>query len=485
MSRILYISSEAFPLIKTGGLGDVAGSLPVALLKQSQDVRLLLPAYSEVLKNIRKSKIIAEIAYYNMPVSIIETRLPGTNVITWLVDCPAVFNRPGGPYTDAHGQSWHDNALRFAIFCHTAVDIALNKLSFNWQPDIVHCNDWQSGLVPALLSLHDKRPATIFTIHNLAYQGVFDEQTFIDLHLPRLLWHMNGLEYYGQLSFIKGGLAYADKITAVSPHYAEEILQPEFGYGLNELLKHRENDLFGILNGIDDKTWNPGTDQHLIQKYNRRSLQNKTPNKTSLQKEVSLKVDASLPLIGMVSRLVAQKGLTIILESLTDLLKLPLQIIILGTGETHYEIQLSEIAQRYPGRFKVIIGYDEGLSHRIEAASDMYLMPSTFEPCGLNQLYSLRYGTLPIVTKVGGLADTVINTNEENMKKGTANGFVLENNSSNSLISTIKRALNMYKNKALWHKLQVTAMSQDYSWKISAEHYISLYNKALSSQQDK
>lgn len=481
MSQILYVSSEAFPLIKTGGLGDVAGSLPKALLKNNQDVRLLLPAYPKVFENISKHKVIASMSYYDLPVNILETRLPGTNVIVWLVDCPTVFNRPGGPYTDEHGQEWHDNALRFTVFCHAAVDIALNKLSLNWKPDVVHCNDWQTGLIPALLSLHKTRPVTVFTIHNLAYQGIFDEQTFIDLHLPGLIWHMDGVEFYGQFSFIKGGLAYADKITAVSPTYANEILSPEFGYGLSELLRHRQKELSGILNGIDDKVWNPGIDKYLVQKYNRRSLDNKSLNKTALQTELLLKSDPATPMIGMISRLVEQKGLDIILESLPALLKMPIQVVILGTGDTHYELKLLEIAKRYSAQFKVIIGYDESLSHRIEAASDLYLMPSTFEPCGLNQLYSLRYGTLPIVTAVGGLADTVIDATAENIESGSANGFVIPASSSTALIKTVTTALDLYKNQEVWRRLQNTAMNKDHSWQASAENYISLYKEAITS----
>ena len=482
MRRILYISSEAFPLIKTGGLADVAGSLPAALLKQSQDVRILLPAYKEVLQKISKKNVLAETSYYNLPVKIIKTRLPGTKVIVWLVDCAAVYDRPGGPYTDHHGHPWHDNALRFAILCHAAVDIALNKLKLKWKPNIVHCNDWQSGLVPALLSLHKKRPATVFTIHNLAYQGVFDQRTFSDLHLPAQLWHMGGLEFHGQMSFVKGGLAYADKITAVSPNYAHEILQPEYSYDLDGLLRHRKKHLSGILNGIDEKNWNPGTDKHLSQKYNRRSLNKKSLNKTALQKELSLPIDASIPILGMVSRLVEQKGLEIILQSLTTLLSKPLQLVILGTGETHYEIQLNKWARLYPKCFKVIIGYDEALAHQIEAASDMYLMPSTFEPCGLNQLYSLRYGTLPIVTAVGGLADTVKDASIKNMNNGTANGFVLKEKSSAALLATIKRALVMYQKQEQWHQLQIKAMSGDFSWHTSAQHYIALYNQAIKEK---
>lgn len=480
-NRILYISSEAFPLIKTGGLADVAGSLPNALLKNEQDVRLLLPAYTAVLAKVKNRKIVASTRYYNLTINIIETRLSGTNVITWLVDCPALFDRPGGPYTDQHGNDWNDNALRFAVFCLAAVDIASDTLSLNWQPDIVHCNDWQTGLVPALLSLKTTRPATVFTIHNLAYQGIFEQQTFNDLKLAPELWHMDGVEFYGKFSFIKGGLAFADRITAVSPTYAREILSPEYGYGLNGLLQHRQQQLSGILNGINDKEWNPGTDKYIEKKYNRRSLANKSINKTHLQKELSLKINSTIPMIGMISRLVEQKGLDLILQSLPSLLKLDLQIVFLGTGETHYELKLQEMAQQHPDKLKVIIGYDEALSHRIEAASDLYLMPSIFEPCGLNQLYSLCYGTLPIVTAVGGLADTVFDSNSENLNNKSANGFVLTSKSSAALIKAVKKALALFSKQDQWHKLQVNAMSQNHTWQASAENYISLYNEAIAS----
>ena len=479
MSKILYVSSEAFPLVKTGGLADVAGSLPPALLKKSQDVRLLLPAYPEVLTKIRHRKVRSASSYYGLDLEIIETRLPGSNVTVWLVDCPALFDRPGGPYADEHGQEWQDNALRFAVFCHAAVDISLNKLQLDWQPDVVHCNDWQTGLVPALLSLQAERPVTVFTIHNLAYQGVFSQHTFTDLNLPDELWHIDGLEFYGQLSFIKGGLAYADIITTVSPRYAIEILQPEFGCGLDGLLNTRATDLTGILNGIDEKLWNPGSDNYLKQKYNRLSLSKKSVNKTELQKELSLPVDAAIPMVGMIGRLVEQKGLEIFIQSLPGLLSLPVQIVILGSGDPHYESQLTKWARKQPDRLRIIIGYDESLAHRIEAACDIYLMPSTFEPCGLNQLYSRRYGTLPIVTHVGGLVDTVTDASEENIDNGKANGFVLQYHTKISLITAVLRALALYQKPDLWRQLQITAMSGNFSWETSAEHYIKLYQQAL------
>jgi len=481
MDKILYISSEAFPLVKTGGLGDVAGSLPPALLKLQQDIRILLPAYQIVLDNLTTKKVISQASYNNIKVSILETRLPGSKVKVWLVDCPMLFDRPGGPYTDQHNQPWSDNALRFAIFCYAAVDVALNKLTLNWLPTIVHCNDWQSGLVPALLSLYKKPPATIFTIHNLAYQGNFDYQTFVDLKLPPELWHIDRLEFYNQLSFIKGGIAFADKVTTVSPNYAQEIMLPEFGYGLDGLVKHRSDDVSGILNGIDEKYWNPGADNHLVQKYNKRSLSNKQLNKLALQKEFNLPISETIPMIGMVSRIVEQKGFELILQSLPELLEQPVQVVILGTGDSHYEIELLNWHSNYPDKIVVTIGYSEVLAHQIEAASDLYLMPSTFEPCGLNQLYSLQYGTLPIVTPVGGLADTVVHASEETITKKTANGFVLETATKQSLIDTVHYAEQLFSQKDIWKQLQLNAMTADHSWQASAVKYLELYKAAKKS----
>lgn len=484
MRKVLYITSEAFPLIKTGGLADVAGSLPIALSNLSHDVHILLPAYPDVLRQVKKSRQLVTGTYYNLEVSLFETQLPGSQLKVWLVNCPAVFERPGGPYIDDKGRPWHDNALRFAIFCRVAVDIAMNKLGLGWQPDIVHCNDWQSGLVPALLELHKKRPATVFTVHNLAYHGLFDYQTFLDLGLPARLWKQDGLEFYGQMSFIKGGLAFADRINTVSPTYAREILRPEYGYGLDGLLLHRQDRLTGILNGIDSEVWDPETDQYLQTTYSKKTLTDKSINKTALQKQLGLPVDADIPLIGMVSRMVEQKGLDTILKGMQEILALPVQIIMLGTGEIHYEIKLAEWASKHPSQLKVIIGYKEPLSHQIEAGSDLFLMPSTFEPCGLNQLYSLRYGTLPIVRNVGGLADTVVDASEENINNATANGFVVKEQTVSGLLATIERALSLYAQDKIWHQLQVTAMEADFSWQSSAEHYTRLYEQALSDRDE-
>jgi starch synthase len=482
MNKILYLTSELFPLIKTGGLADVAGSLPPALTRLGQEMRVLLPAYPEVMRKVKQPSLLASTRYYNQEVKLLETQLPENGLSLWLVHCPAAFDRPGGPYINGNGEPWHDNALRFAIFCLVAVDIALNRLNLNWRPDIVHGNDWQSGLAPALLQLHSRRPATLFTIHNLAYQGLFDHQTFLDLDLPASLWHPDGLEFYGQLSFIKGGLAFADRVNTVSPTYAREILQAEFGYGLEGLLQHRRHRLSGILNGIDSRVWDPKHDKYLKAPYGTENLEQKSINKTLLQQQLGLPVDAAIPLIGMISRLVEQKGLEIILQGMADLLAFPVQLVIVGTGDTHYELQLSHWATRHPDQLKVIIGYNEPLSHRLEAAADLFLMPSSFEPCGLNQIYSLRYGTLPLVSNVGGLADTVVDADAENIKIGTANGFVVPSQTADDLLATLRRALGLWQTET-WRQLQLTAMGNDYSWRSSAKHYLDLYHLALGDRR--
>jgi starch synthase len=481
MNKVLFVSSEAYPLIKTGGLADVAGSLPRALQKRKQDVRLLLPGYRSVLAQIKQPQVVAETFHYGQKIRIIETCLPDSRVKVWLVDCPVAFDRTGNPYVGADGHDWPDNAFRFALFCQVAVDIALNRCNINWQADIVHCNDWQTALVPALLDCFSQRPATVFTIHNMAYQGIFDQQTFFDLGLPVELWHPEGVEFYNQFSFLKGGLAYADYINTVSPTYAGEIQQAEFGYGLDGLLRHRSERLNGILNGIDNDVWNPGKDLHIQYRYNQRTIKNKSLNKTELQTALKLPVDATIPMIGMISRMVEQKGFDTVIGALHELVKWPIQLVLLGNGQSYYQNTLIEWAKHYPKKIHVRIGYDETLSHRIEAAADLYLMPSLFEPCGLNQLYSLRYGTLPVVRNVGGLADSVCDTTEASIADNSATGFIITDNKPATLISTLQRALDYYLHPAIWRQLQVNAMSQDFSWQQSAEAYLSLYQQALEN----
>jgi starch synthase len=478
-NRILFASSEAFPLIKTGGLGDVAGSLPRALLGLKQDVHLILPAYTDVLTRAGRLKTVAEFAVRQHSVRLLSGTLPATRVPVLLVDCPQLYDRPGNPYLAPDGKPWPDNALRYTLFAEVVVQVANNQLGLNWQPEVVHCNDWQTGLIPALLSLQAQRPATVFTIHNLAYQGTFPYQTFQELGLSPDLWHLDALEYHGQLSFIKGGLVFADRINTVSPSYASEIQTPEFGYGLDGLLRHRAAALSGILNGIDLKEWNPGTDSFLAETYNRRSLANKAVNKSALQQNLGLQPDADTLLIGFVGRLVEQKGVDILLDGIQEILSLPVQLAMLGSGEAHFEAAMTKIATQYAGRVAVKIGYSESLAHQIEAGADVFLMPSRFEPCGLNQMYSMRYGTPPIVRQVGGLADTVIDANQANMLAKTATGFVFSGELGTDLYKTIARACDLYADKNKWKTLQLTGMGHDFSWQNSAEEYLKLYTAAI------
>ncbi len=477
MQKILFATSEVHPLIKTGGLADVAASLPRALLKLGHEVKILLPAYACVTQKLTASaKEITQLSIDDRTISIKQTRLPGSRVTVLLVDIPEFSEREGNPYCGPDGTDWFDSHKRFYLFAKAAELIALDQAQLNWQPTVVHCNDWQTGLIPALLSLHPDRPATVFTIHNLAYRGLFSYHAFTELNLPHGFWHHERLEFYGQMSFMKGGLAFADFITTVSPSYAQEIQQPEFGCGLDGLMRYRNDSLVGILNGIDTDEWNPGNDKYINVNFNRRTLGNKVKNKLALQETLGLTIDENLPLVGFVGRLVDQKGVDLILAQMPRLLSTPCQLVILGSGFAHYEAALKEIANHHPTRVSVTIGYDEGFAHRIEASSDIFLMPSIFEPCGLNQLYSLRYGTLPIVHAVGGLRDTVFEQQGDTVDEH-ANGFVFEHPTSELLFAALERALIAYQNPAHWKQLQINAMSQDFSWDASAQKYLDIYNK--------
>jgi starch synthase len=356
------------------------------------------------------------------------------------------------------------------------VEIAMQRTRLRWKPDIIHCNDWQTGLVPALLSLEEQAPPSLFTIHNLAYQGLFPYSAFIALGLPEQLWSHEALEFHDQLSFIKGGLVYADWITTVSPSYAKEIQTPEFGYGLEGLLSHRTDKLSGILNGIDTESWDPENDPHIEASYSIREVDRKQLNKKALQEHFGLPESDSV-LVGFIGRLVHQKGIDIVLHAMHALMQLPIQMIFLGTGEYEYEQSLLYYADEYPDRIAANIDYDEDIAHQIEAGSDLFLMPSRFEPCGLNQMYSLRYGTLPVVRQVGGLADTVVDANTETLASGTANGFIISDESGRDLLETLTYALSLYQDKLAWKKLQIRAMWRDSSWDNSASEYKNLYDQ--------
>ncbi len=484
--NILFASSEAHPLIKTGGLADVSGSLPRALKNAKQEIRLVLPAYPAAISAAEKLKLESDIvlAGSHTPVRLLQGWLPGTRVRLYLVDSPEHFARPGGPYQDADGREWPDNAARFALFARAVSAIAMNRAGLDWRPDLVHCNDWQTGLVPALLACRAQRPATLFTIHNLAYQGLFDWDTFAALKLPQDWWSPERLEFHHQLSFIKGGLVYADWINTVSPTYAREIRTEAFGCGLEGLLQHRQDRLSGILNGADYRVWNPAKDKLLAQTYSARTLEHKRANKQALQQAFGLPERAGFPLLGHVGRLVEQKGLDLVIELIPQLMQRRLQLVVLGSGQPELEAGLRAAARQYPEQIGVRIEYDEQLAHLLEAGSDLFLMPSRFEPCGLNQIYSLRYGTPPIVRRTGGLADTVIDASEERLADGTANGFVFDAMSGEALLAAIDRALGCYGQSQQWIQLQRAGMASDFSWSRSAEDYLALYQRLVEDRQE-
>lgn len=475
MLNILFVASEVHPLIKTGGLADVAGALPTALKKLKQDVRILLPAYSSVLQKIGSDNLVKlkTLDIDGESITLWQSDLPGTRVKVILVDIGSFSQREGNPYVTPEGNDWPDNAQRFYHFCQAGELIALNNAGLKWQPDLVHCNDWQTGPLVALLSRHAQRPASIFTIHNLAYRGLFSWQTFRDLKMPDDWWHHQSMEFYGQLAFIKGGLVYADTVTTVSPSYAEEIQTSEYGWGLEGLLRYRRDHLHGILNGIDTDEWHPGRDPHLPHHYHARTLGNKLKNKLALQQELGLSQDKDKPLLGFIGRLVDQKGVDLILGALSGLLAGDsCQFVMLGSGMNHYQSAFEQLAKVFPGQAATVIGYNEALAHRIESGIDAFLMPSAFEPCGLNQLYSLRYGTPPLVHSVGGLKDSVIPWSADNNQ---ANGFAFENYTTQSLLNSINQLLKVYADKKAWQQLQRNAMAADFSWKKSAQAYLDIY----------
>jgi len=500
--KVLFVSSEVHPFAKTGGLGDVCNSLPRSLKDLHQDINILIPAYPFA---IEKAETIKQVASILLPesgfpgnlglpqvygqlqkVNILETKLPNSQVKVWMIESE-LYNRPGTPYSDNKGYEFTDNDFRFALLNYIAVEIAMGRTSLNWHADIVHANDWQTGLISVLLEkehLEQKniRPATVFTIHNMAHMGVYSRERFDTLQLAESLWNHHELEFYDNFSFIKGGLVFSDRVNTVSPTYAQEIQHEEFGYGLADLLAYRNERLSGILNGIDMKEWNPGKDPMIKKNYSIKTIKNKQSNKTALQKHFNLPEKKNTLLLGLVARLVYQKGIDLILENMEEILKLPVQIAILGSGDLELESRLHRWSNKYPEQVQLQIGYDEQLSHLIEAGSDAFLMPSRFEPCGLNQLYSLRYGTIPIVRKTGGLADTVVHASKEALNDRSATGIVFYEAEGSTILDAVNLTSLLYQNKEAWKKLMINGMRQEFSWKVSAGQYLELYNKAIEDR---
>ena len=483
---VLFITPEVHPLNKTGGLGDVSAALPVALRDLRVDVRLLIPGYPQVLSGLKHKRKIAEFtAQAPFPSStLLSARLPSgasASVPVFILDCPTLYQRGGGPYTDASGHDWPDNALRFGLLSKIGAILASDTSPLSWHPHIAHCNDWQTGLVPAYLHFHQgKKAASLMTIHNLAFQGVFPADTVAQLGLPAASFNINGAEYYGGMSFLKAGLYYSDHIATVSPSYAREIQTAPLGFGMQGLLATRRQDISGIANGIDTAEWNPATDPALVRNYTANNLAAKAANKQALQQLFGLAVDPGIPLFGVISRLTHQKGYDLLLQVAAQLTEMPAQLAVLGSGEAVLEQQLLAIAKSHSGKIAVRIGFDERLSHLIEAGADSFLMPSRFEPCGLNQMYSQRYGTPPLVHATGGLIDTVVDCTSATLADGSASGFLFHDMTPAGLLGAIRRVALAYNNKSVWRRLKKNGMAKDFSWRSSAAGYRKIYVSLLS-----
>lgn len=478
---VLFVSSEAAPLVKTGGLADVAGALPGALRRLGADVRVLLPGYPAVLDGV-DARICAS-GLHLLPgapaADLLEARLPDDTPLYVLAS--PLFERAGNPYVDEQGRDWPDNHLRFGSLSRAAALLGDHMSPIPWRPRLVHLNDWQTALAAAWLRWSGSRHArSVLSLHNMAFAGAFDPRVMPALGLPSASFQINGLEFYGHVSFLKAGVYYADRLATVSPGYASEIQRQEFGGGLHGLLAARSDQLSGILNGIDTETWNPACDDCLAHPYDARRLRSKDANRTALREEFGLPDDAATTLFGMVTRLTWQKGTDLVAPALEALGDRSWQLVLLGSGERALEAELRAFAARHPDRVRVTIGYDERLAHRIEAGADLFLMPSRFEPCGLNQLYSMRYGTPPIVRATGGLADSVVDTDAASLADRSATGFKFETASAAALAGAIDRSLELRTDQRAWRALQRNGMRGDYSWRRSAQAYLELYEAACS-----
>ncbi|MCP5279804.1 MAG: glycogen synthase GlgA [Thiobacillus sp.] len=470
--KSLFCTSEAIPLIKTGGLADVSGALPIALREIGVDCRMLLPGYPRVLEMAGDIQPLCN--FPGLPghpaARLLEGRMPGSSTPMYVLDVPAAFDRIGGPYQDEHGLDHIDNAWRFALLSKAAAILSTPHSPLDWHPDVLHCNDWQTGLAPAYLHFMGASMPSLMTVHNLAYQGIYAPDVLPQLDLPPHSFSIEGVEYYGNVSLLKAGLYYAWQISTVSPTYAREIQQAPLGMGLQGLLARRAGQLTGILNGIDTADWNPSADLHLPCAYTHRATGDKRNCKKALQERMGLEPRAEAPLFGLIARMTHQKGLDLVLAVADGIIHRGGQLVMLGTGDKAIEQAVRETCQKHPGQAACYIGYDEALSHQIEAGADVFLMPSRFEPCGLNQMYSLRYGTVPIVHATGGLADTV----EDGLT-----GFVFDEPTPHALWLAVEQALELYPIKPAWKRMMQNGMKQDFSWEHSAKAYAALYQRML------
>jgi len=483
--RVLQVGAEIYPLVKTGGLGDVMAALPPALARSGLDVRLLLPGYPAVIAAFKPTRKVATLgpAFGAATLTVLCGALTDVDVPAYVIDAPALYGREGHPYLGPDGHDWSDNALRFGALGWFAAHLGSGDIDRKWQPQIAHCHDWHAALACAYLGLNPAAPCrSVFTIHNLAFQGLFDSDLLPALQLPTRVLTYDGIEFHGQGSAMKAGIQYADAITTVSPTYAREILTHEFGCGLEGALGHRADKLRGILNGVDGAVWNPARDVHIDHHYQAAHLSGKSAAKAALQKELGLRSAPEAPIVGLISRLTQQKGIDLLLSVAPDLIADGAQLALLGSGDAPIEQGLRTLARTRPESVAVRFSYDEPLAHRIIAGADVIAVPSRFEPCGLTQLYGLRYGTLPLVRRVGGLADTVVDANDSALATDTATGFCFDTAEAEALRTAARRALALYRNRALWQKVQRRAMAQNFSWDAAAIQYLDLFSQLIGTR---
>ncbi|MCL5775440.1 glycogen synthase GlgA [Limibaculum sp. FT325] len=475
--HVLFAASECAPFVKTGGLADVVGALPAALAAEGVAVRVLLPGYPAVMAALEGAVHVGEIAAPGGTARLVAGRAAGLDLIA--LDAPALYGRPGGPYTDPGGKDWPDNHLRFGALSQASAALAADGIA-GWRPDVLHLHDWQTGLAPVYL--HQRggpRPATVLTIHNIAFQGLFPPAVIGPLGLARAGFRQDGFEFWGKVGFLKGGLSLADRITTVSPTYGRELMTPEFGMGLDGLMRHRRDAVTGILNGIDTRAWDPATDPALPVPYSARAPGGKAVARRALEARLGLPHDAGAPILAVISRLTAQKGLDLLIEALPLLLARGGRLCVLGTGEAALEAAFRDAAEAHPGAVGVVIGFDEPLSRLIYGGADAIVIPSRFEPCGLTQLYGLRYGCLPLVARTGGLADTVIDANPAALAVGAATGFQFAPITAAALGDALDRLMDIWADRPAWRRMMRRAMAQPVGWEVSAAAYRTLYEEIV------
>lgn len=478
--KVLQVCAEIFPLLKTGGLADVAGALPPALAAVGVEPRVLLPGFQPILDGLKDAAMVAQLpGRAHVPAArLLYGEFPACGVAGYVIDAPGLYLREGGPYADARQQPYADNHLRFARLAWAAAELA-NGIDPYWRPALVHAHDWHAGLVPACIKALGAPAVSVFTVHNLAYQGGFAPQNFYELDLPWHFFQAEGMEFHGGLNYMKAGLFFADRLSTVSPTYAAEIQLPEQGMGMDGLLRSRAPVLHGILNGVDPRVWHPATDALIPARYDAKKLAGKAKCKAALQEQLGLAVAPATPLYTVVSRLTEQKGLHLVLKLLPQLVERGAQFALLGSGDPGMEAAFTDFAAQHPASVAVRIGYDEPFAHQLVAGADVIMVPSRFEPCGLTQLYGLQYGTLPLVRRVGGLADTVTDSSLEALDEGVATGFVFDEFTDAGIDAALRRSLALYRRKKEWTAVQRTAMAQRHDWDVAAQAYLNMYHQAL------